>query len=142
MLEKQKESIKSGSEIEIIESTKPIQKARTNEVGKVVTDETLIDTAPVLTDKAQEFKDEKEVEVMGESPKKDRVAQNVAASVVSSSSLHELKDAIESLGNFCQFRFDKFCTAVFFRFLRAYYPYNTSVSRLFCHVSLIGTSVS
>lgn len=98
LLEKQKESIKSGSEIEIIESTKPIQKARTNEVGKVVTDETLLDTAPVLTDKAQEFKDEKEVEVMGESPKKDRVAQNVAASVVSSSSLHELKDAIESLG--------------------------------------------
>jgi Ca2+-binding EF-hand superfamily protein len=34
---------------------------------------------------------------MGESPKKDRVAQKVAASV-SSSSLHDLKDAIESLG--------------------------------------------
>ena len=99
MLEKQKESIKSGTEIEIIESTKPIQKARTNEVGGVVTDETLIDKAPVLTDKAQEFKDEKEVEVMGESPKKDRVAQKVAASV-SSSSLHDLKDALESLGMF------------------------------------------
>ena len=67
--------------------------------------------APVLTDKAQEFKDEKEVEVMGESPKKDRVAQNVAASVVSSSSLHDLKDAIESLGMPIQRQFHYSLTA-------------------------------
>ena len=121
MLEKQKESIKSGTEIEIIESTKTIQKACTNEVGGVVTDETLIDKAPVLTDKAQEFKDEKEVEVMGESPKKDRVAQKVAASV-SSSSLHDLKDALESLGMLILFsRKKKFLQGVFKKLVTSYF---------------------
>ena len=83
----------------VVESTSPVVKATVSEVGEVT--ETLIDKAPVLVDTAQSLEEpptvaeEKAAEVLEEAKTSKKTKDQ---SQVSTSSLSDLKDAIESLG--------------------------------------------
>ena len=85
----------------VVESTSPVIKATVSEVGEVT--ETLIDKAPVLVDTAQSLEEpptvaaaeEQAAEVLEEAKTSKKTKDQ---SQVSTSSLSDLKDAIESLG--------------------------------------------
>lgn len=92
-----------NSQANMVESVSQIKKATVTEVGEVKDAEVLVDKAPILVDKAPEMEPQAttttETEVMEESAGTEKSAEKIRETEpVSTSSLSDLKDAIESLG--------------------------------------------
>ena len=84
--------------VAIVESTSSVKKATVTEVGDLTEEKPMVDTAPVLVDKAPELEQVAEVLEEARSSKQVSEQSSTSSEAVNTESLGDLKSALQSLG--------------------------------------------